>query len=216
MRCCGCASACKVYTTNFRNREEPIGEGNGSFGLPWHFWQCCCLSPPAARWCGCCGIGCCRRCSAGARSPSGKRLGFSLCAGSFSAALGVMASRVTGQPAHGGSAGGRMSPEERERFRQGHARRLRFQPFRPRKPGAMTEPAPPRNHAGFLRHTGQGGESANGPSRPAPFGIGTPESKRDSYRNALRSAGIEPVENVSEPQSGECTHAGRRERHYRP
>lgn len=29
-----------------------------------------------------------------------------------------------------------------------------------------------------------------------PFGIKTPESKRDSYRSALRYAGIEPVENV--------------------
>ena len=31
-----------------------------------------------------------------------------------------------------------------------------------------------------------------------PFGIGTPEWKRGSYRNALRQAGIEPVENVKE------------------
>jgi putative glutamine amidotransferase len=31
-----------------------------------------------------------------------------------------------------------------------------------------------------------------------PFGIGTPESKRDNYRNALRQAGIEPVENISD------------------
>jgi putative glutamine amidotransferase len=30
-----------------------------------------------------------------------------------------------------------------------------------------------------------------------PFGIGTPESKRDSYRNALRAAGIEPVEDFT-------------------
>lgn len=30
-----------------------------------------------------------------------------------------------------------------------------------------------------------------------PFGIGTPEIKRDSYRIALRAAGIEPVENVT-------------------
>ena len=29
-----------------------------------------------------------------------------------------------------------------------------------------------------------------------PFGMGTPESKRDSYRTALREVGIEPVENV--------------------
>ncbi len=31
-----------------------------------------------------------------------------------------------------------------------------------------------------------------------PFGIGTPEQKRGSYRNALRRAGIEPVENVAD------------------
>jgi len=31
-----------------------------------------------------------------------------------------------------------------------------------------------------------------------PFGIGTPEEKRRSYRNALRHAGIEPVENVTD------------------
>lgn len=30
-----------------------------------------------------------------------------------------------------------------------------------------------------------------------PFGIGTPEEKRGSYRNALGQAGIEPVENVT-------------------
>jgi putative glutamine amidotransferase len=30
-----------------------------------------------------------------------------------------------------------------------------------------------------------------------PFGIGTPEQKRVNYRNALRGAGIEPVEGVS-------------------
>ena len=30
-----------------------------------------------------------------------------------------------------------------------------------------------------------------------PFGVGTPEEKRVNYRNALRGAGIEPVENVS-------------------
>jgi len=31
-----------------------------------------------------------------------------------------------------------------------------------------------------------------------PFGIGTPEEKRGSYRNALRQAGMEPVENVTD------------------
>lgn len=31
-----------------------------------------------------------------------------------------------------------------------------------------------------------------------PFGIGTPEEKRGSYRDALRQAGIEPVENVTD------------------
>ena len=31
-----------------------------------------------------------------------------------------------------------------------------------------------------------------------PFGIGTPEEKRGSYRNALRQAGIEPVENITD------------------
>jgi putative glutamine amidotransferase len=31
-----------------------------------------------------------------------------------------------------------------------------------------------------------------------PFGIGTPEEKRGSYRNALLHAGIEPVENVTD------------------
>jgi putative glutamine amidotransferase len=30
-----------------------------------------------------------------------------------------------------------------------------------------------------------------------PFGVGTPEEKRGSYRNALRQAGMEPVENVT-------------------
>ena len=30
-----------------------------------------------------------------------------------------------------------------------------------------------------------------------PFGIGTPESKRGSYRDALNGAGIQPVENVT-------------------
>jgi putative glutamine amidotransferase len=30
-----------------------------------------------------------------------------------------------------------------------------------------------------------------------PFGIGTPESKRKSYRDALKGVGIEPVENVT-------------------
>jgi putative glutamine amidotransferase len=30
-----------------------------------------------------------------------------------------------------------------------------------------------------------------------PFGIGTPEEKRDSYRNALRAAGMEPVEGLT-------------------
>jgi putative glutamine amidotransferase len=30
-----------------------------------------------------------------------------------------------------------------------------------------------------------------------PFGTETPESKRDSYRNALRNAGIEPVEQIA-------------------
>jgi gamma-glutamyl-gamma-aminobutyrate hydrolase PuuD len=30
-----------------------------------------------------------------------------------------------------------------------------------------------------------------------PFGIGTPESKRDSYRNALSAVDIQPVENVT-------------------
>jgi gamma-glutamyl-gamma-aminobutyrate hydrolase PuuD len=34
-----------------------------------------------------------------------------------------------------------------------------------------------------------------------PFGIGTPEEKRDSYRNALRQAAIEPVENVADLRS---------------
>ena len=31
-----------------------------------------------------------------------------------------------------------------------------------------------------------------------PFGIGTPEAKRGWYRNALRQAGIEPIENVTD------------------
>ncbi len=31
-----------------------------------------------------------------------------------------------------------------------------------------------------------------------PFGIGTPEEKRGSYRNALRHAGVEPLEDVTD------------------
>ena len=49
--------------------------------------DCCCLSPSAAKSCCNCGIGCCRRSSAGARLPSGKRLEFWRCAGSSSADL---------------------------------------------------------------------------------------------------------------------------------
>ena len=58
---------------------------NGFSSLRWRSWRCCSLPSSAAKSCCTCGIGCCRRSSASARSISGKPWDFCCCAASCSA-----------------------------------------------------------------------------------------------------------------------------------
>ena len=75
-----------------------------------------------------CGIGCCRRSLAGARLPSGKRSEFWRCAGSCSADLDATVLGRSNFRRRMAERWERMTPEERERFRQGMRARCGFGP----------------------------------------------------------------------------------------